>query len=172
MLPFVLGGIKSALPYSKSQDRIRLEGSYSSYECQPFNEDIGSDFVCAYRVTGDGVINSGLKENLDVIAMGNGKVTELLDESTNLFSEEYIARSIYGDEIVTGATEDTSEFNDFPIVSPTVIFCPTDILLSTSNPYITNTYPLNALSVSFILIPSLDCSLPSTGSSVQMCTLY
>ncbi len=92
-----------------SQERIRLEGSYSSYECQPFNEDIGSDFVCAYRVTGDGVINSGLKENLDVIAMGNGKVTELLDESTNLFSEEYIARSIYGDEIVTGATEDPVE---------------------------------------------------------------
>ncbi len=61
-----------------SQDRIRLEGSYSSYECQPFNEDIGSDFVCAYRVTGDGVINSGLKENLDVIAMGNGKSNRII----------------------------------------------------------------------------------------------
>ena len=92
-----------------SQDRIRLEGSYSSYECQPFNEDIGSDFMCAYRVTGDGVINSGLKENLDIIAMGNGKVTELLDESNNLFSEEYIARSIYGDEITSEIEEDPVE---------------------------------------------------------------
>lgn len=92
-----------------SQDKIRLEGSYSSYECQPFNEDIGSDFVCAYRVTGDGVINSGLKENLDVIAMGNGRVTELLDENTNLFTEEYIARTIYGDEISVGKEEDPVE---------------------------------------------------------------
>lgn len=85
-----------------SQDRIRLEGSYSGYESQPFNENIGSDFVCAYRVTGDGVINSGLKENLDVIAMGNGRVTELIGgegQTENIFTEEYIARTIYGDEI-------------------------------------------------------------------------
>ncbi len=92
-----------------SQDRIRLEGSYSSYEAQPFNEDIGSDFVCAYRVTGDGVINSGLKENLDVIAMGNGRVTELLEEGKNLFTEEYLSRTIYGEEATVGSKEDPVE---------------------------------------------------------------
>ncbi|MGN1329843.1 MAG: hypothetical protein ACI4VN_00695, partial [Clostridia bacterium] len=81
-----------------SQDRIRLEGSYSGYTSQPFEESIGSDFMCAYRVTGDGVINSGLKEDLDVIAMGNGRVTQLLNESNNLFTEEYLARTIYGDQ--------------------------------------------------------------------------
>ena len=76
---------------------------------QPLSGGVGSDFVCAFRVTGGEAISTGFKEDLDVIAMGNGKVTELLDESTNLFSEEYIARSIYGDEIVTGATEDPVE---------------------------------------------------------------
>jgi len=89
-----------------SQDRIRLEGSYSGYASQPFNEPISSDFMCAYRVTGNGLINSGFKEDLEVIAMGNGKVTEVLSKENNLFSEEYLAKTIYGDKVITQTEND------------------------------------------------------------------
>ena len=34
-----------------SDARIRLEGQYSGYSSQPFNEPIGTDFVCAYRIS-------------------------------------------------------------------------------------------------------------------------
>lgn len=40
--------------------------------------------------------------------MGNGKVTEILDEGNNLFTEEYLSKSIYG-ETLTGTKEEQVE---------------------------------------------------------------
>ena len=36
-----------------SDQRIRLEGQYSGYTSQPFDEPISSNFVCAFRITGE-----------------------------------------------------------------------------------------------------------------------
>ena len=36
-----------------SDERIRLEGQYSGYTSQPFDEPISSNFVCAFRITGE-----------------------------------------------------------------------------------------------------------------------
>ena len=81
-----------------SDERIKLTGQYSGYTSQPFNEEISSDFMCAYRVTGTTAISTGFREDLDVIAMGNGKVVELLDESNNLFSLDGLSIGIDGTE--------------------------------------------------------------------------
>lgn len=75
-----------------SQNKINAES-------QPIKENIGSDFMCAYRVTGDGVISTGFAKDLDVTAMGNGKVTEIYNEDNNIFSEQILAESIYGEKI-------------------------------------------------------------------------
>lgn len=83
-----------------SQDQIK------NGDQQPVKKDIGSDFVCAYRVTGDGVINTGFKEGIDVTAMGNGKITEIFDDNNNIFSDETLAKRIYGDSANVQNTED------------------------------------------------------------------
>lgn len=80
------------------QERMSLTGPYSSYESQPFNEGIDSDFMCAYRITGDGVTNTGTRENQEVVAMANGKVTRILDENNNMFSLTGLSRKIDGTE--------------------------------------------------------------------------
>lgn len=72
-----------------SQQRIDAES-------QPFKESIGSDFMCAYRVTGDGVISTGFQEGLPVVAMGNGKVTEIYNEDNNIFSDAALTKKLYG----------------------------------------------------------------------------
>lgn len=72
---------------------------------QPVNKSIGSDFVCAYRVTGDGVINAGFKEDLDVMAMGNGRVIEILNENNNLFTNEGLSQQLYGEGMNQGEDE-------------------------------------------------------------------
>lgn len=83
-----------------SQDQIK------NGDQQPVKKDIGSDFICAYRVTGDGVINTGFKEGIDVTAMGNGKITEIFDDNNNIFSDETLAKRIYGDSANIQNTED------------------------------------------------------------------
>jgi len=85
-----------------SQEKISQTGDIKS---QPIEKNI-SNFMCAYRVTGNGLINSGLKKDLDVLAMGNGKVTQILNEENNLFSEEYLAKTLYGNKANSGETED------------------------------------------------------------------
>lgn len=101
-----------------SQDVFICAGEGQRYECtsqdqikngdqQPVKKDIGSDFVCAYRVIGDGVINTGFKEDLDVTAMGNGKITEIFDDSNNIFSDETLAKRIYGSNADVQSTEDS-----------------------------------------------------------------
>ena len=85
-----------------SEEKIRQTGSTES---QPIEKSL-SNFMCAYRVTGDGLINSGLKKDLDVIAMGNGKVTQILNDENNLFSESYLAKTLYGDEANTNIADD------------------------------------------------------------------
>ncbi len=83
-----------------SEDRIRLQGAYSGYTSQPFNEPIGGDFMCAYRITGNKAKNAGFAPDEDVIAMGNGKVTEIYGEgnSINLFNEDVIREALGGEE--------------------------------------------------------------------------
>lgn len=85
-----------------SQEKISQTGSIES---QPIEKTI-SNFMCAYRVTGDGLINSGLQSGLDVIAMGNGRVTEVLTEENNLFTNNYIAEQLYGEEANAATQED------------------------------------------------------------------
>ncbi|MBP3463058.1 MAG: hypothetical protein J6K45_01030 [Clostridia bacterium] len=85
-----------------SQEKISQTGSIES---QPIEKSI-SNFMCAYRVTGDGLINSGVKSGLDVIAMGNGRVTQILSEENNLFTENYMAEQLYGEEANQNTTTD------------------------------------------------------------------
>ena len=69
----------------------------------------------AYRVTGKGLINPGFKEDLDVSAMCNGTVTEVYKDGENVFSEGYLSKQIYGedltktDETVFRPSEQTDE---------------------------------------------------------------
>lgn len=105
--------------YDKKAENVFIcAGEGQRYECtsqgqidngdqQPVKKDIGSDFVCAYRITGDGVINTGFKEELDVTAMGNGRITEVFDDSNNIFSDEELAKRIYGDSSNLQNTEDS-----------------------------------------------------------------
>lgn len=104
----------------KAQNVFICAGEGQRYECtsqdqinngdqQPVKKDIGSDFVCAYRVTGEGVINTGFKEGLDVTAMGNGRITEIFDDNNNIFSDEELAKRIYGSSSNSQNTEDTVE---------------------------------------------------------------
>lgn len=89
-------------------------GDGKKYECsngshinadQPLSGNIGSNFAFAFRVTGGEAINAGFEEDLDVIAMGNGKVIELLDEGNNLFSLGGLSQQIYGENKVAEAEE-------------------------------------------------------------------
>ncbi len=86
-----------------STDKIQLTGSYSSYTSQPIDENI-SDFMCAYRVTSAVAKNTGFQPEQDVIAMGNGKVTEIYGEgnSINLFNEEVLREALGGEERAEG----------------------------------------------------------------------
>lgn len=104
----------------KAQNVFICAGEGQRYECtsqdqinngdkQPVKKDIGSDFVCAYRVTGEGVINTGFKEDLDVTAMGNGRITEIFDDNNNIFSDEELARRLYGSSSDIQSAEDTVE---------------------------------------------------------------
>ena len=104
----------------KAQNVFICAGDGQRYECtsqdqinngdkQPIKKDIESDFVCAYRVTGDGVINTGFKEDLDVTAMGNGRITEIFDDNNNIFSDEELARRLYGSSSDIQSAEDTVE---------------------------------------------------------------
>lgn len=72
---------------------------------QPLSGGVGSDFVCAFRVTGGEAISTGFKEDLDVIAMGNGKVIEVIDNRAS--SLNILSNQIYGEE--AGEIEDPVE---------------------------------------------------------------
>ena len=90
-----------------SKDRIQLTGAYSGYTEQPFTENLPGNFMFAYRVTGDGMINAGFRENLDVISMCNGTVTEIYADGENIFSEGYLSTQVYGQDLTE---EDTERF--------------------------------------------------------------
>lgn len=101
----------------KAQNVFICAGDGQRYECtsqdqikngdkQPVEKAIDSDFVCAYRPSGDGVINTGFKDGLDVTAMGNGKITDIFDDSNNVFSDETLAKRIYGDSANVQNEED------------------------------------------------------------------
>ena len=79
-----------------SQDRIRLTGAYSGYTSQPFDEPISGDFMCAYRIAGTSTVKRGFEKDLDVIAMGNGKVVKVLEEGNNLYTLTGLSRKIDG----------------------------------------------------------------------------
>lgn len=101
----------------KAQNVFICAGEGQRYECtsnsqikngdeQPVKKEIDSDFVCAYRVTGDGVINTGFKDGLDVTAMGNGRITEIYDDSNNIFADEALAKKLYGESTTIQQSED------------------------------------------------------------------
>lgn len=100
----------------KAENVFICAGDGQRYDCssaskiatdQPIKETVGSNFLCAYRVTGDGVISTGFKADLPVTAMANGKVTQLLTAENNLFTDQALAASIYGTSEGTQAdTED------------------------------------------------------------------
>ena len=91
----------------KPQHTFVCAGENKRYDCgsakrissdQPFNEPI-TGFICAYRVTGNGMINPGFGPDLDVIAMCNGTVTEVYKDGENVFSEGYLSKVIYGEDL-------------------------------------------------------------------------
>ena len=82
-----------------SSDRLKLTGAYSSYKEQPFEEGTSGDFMCAYRVTGDRAINSGFRKDLEVVSMCNGTITKIYAKGENVFTEGYLSKQIYGEDL-------------------------------------------------------------------------
>lgn len=89
-----------------SGKRYEVENSNQITGDQPVEASIGSDFLCAYRVTGGNPISSGFTDGLDVIAMGNGRVIEKLDSSNNLFSLSGLSQQLDGTSLEDGETTD------------------------------------------------------------------
>ena len=84
----------------KIQGSVVNSYNFSSYE-----------FRFAYRVAESSKL-TGFEEDLDVIAMANGKVTELLDEGNNLFSMTGLSQKLYGTPTVEINPYEPSEQTD------------------------------------------------------------
>lgn len=100
-------GKKARNVYISAGEGKRYECSSSSHISaeQPLSGGIGSDFVCAFRVTGGEAISTGFKEDLDVIAMGNGKVIEVIENRAS--SLNILSNQLYGGD--AGEIEDPVE---------------------------------------------------------------
>lgn len=86
--------------------RYEVEDNSQITGDQPIEATIGSDFLCAYRVTGGNPISSGFVDGLDVIAMGNGRIVEKLDSSNNLFSLSGVAQQLNGTSLEGETTDE------------------------------------------------------------------
>lgn len=100
-------GKKARNVYISAGEGKRYECSSSSHISaeQPLSGGIGSDFVCAFRVTGGEAISTGFEEDLDVIAMGNGKVIEVIENRAS--SLNILSNQLYGED--AGEIEDPVE---------------------------------------------------------------
>lgn len=67
-----------------------------------------------YLITNENlsIAYNGFEPDEDVIAMGNGKIVEILDEGNNLFSEENIRDALVPDEPNDGTTENDNNSNE------------------------------------------------------------
>ena len=72
---------------------------------QPLTENIPSDFFCAYRLKGDGIMSTGFEKGLDVIAPANGIIKTIYTDDTNIYTFNNLSTSIDGKQVTKPTDE-------------------------------------------------------------------